>query len=235
MRFLVGFLLFFLLTQGHIHAQGTSKFQIWTDFNPSFDLSEKWRLGGDIGYRIATSVNSQTAYIRPIIGFKLNKTFSLAAGVASFNSWDDGMFTKAEIRTFEFLLISWPNIGGFTFKHRLGMEQRWHYLPGYDLSDYVNRSRYYLELKSPKFSLFNISSLFFVMANFEILRDLNNNELGRLADHNRYTIGAGNQVTDNFRAEVRFKIINTVDPLAKSFIREISVVRVRLYYHFSST
>ena len=235
MRIIFVFLIFTLLNQGYSQAQGTSKFQIWTDIDPSYNLSEKWRIGGDIGYRIATSNNSQTAYVRPVMGFKANATFSLAAGIANFNSWDDGKSTKSEIRTFEFVVISWPNIIGFTFKHRIGMEQRWLYLPGYSLKDYVNRGRYYLELKSPKFTLFQLKAPFFAMANFEILRDFNNNELGRLADHNRYTIGLGNHVTENFRAEVRFKLINIVDPLINSFISEISVVRVRLYYRFAST
>ena len=81
----------------------------------------------------------------------------------------------------------------------------------------------------------NKHSLFFITANFEILRDLNDNEFGKLVDHNRYTLGVGNQITERFRAEIRFKLINTVDPLLNSFIREISVLRIRLYYHFVST
>ena len=224
-----------LITQINVYAQGSSNFQIWTDFSPSYNFSEQWTIGGDVGYRIEPETKFQVAYIRPAINYKLSKIINLTAGVANFNSWEPHKFIKTEIRTFQFIAVSWPRIGGFKFKHRLGLEQRWFYLAEFNLDKYVNRSRYYLELKSPKFTLFRISAPFFVTANFEILRDLNNNEFGKLADHNRYTLGIGNYITDRFRAEVRFKLINTVDPLTKNYIREINVLRIRLYYRFNST
>jgi len=216
-------------------AQATSNFQLWTDFNPSYNLSEQWKIGGDVGYRIEPSANFHVAYIRPGINYKPNKIINFTVGIANFNSWEAGEFIKSEIRTFQFIVIAWPKIAGFQFKHRLGLEQRWFNFAELNLNKYVNRSRYYLEVKSPKFPLFNIKAPFFLTANLEILRDLNDNEFGRLIDHNRYTLGIGNHITDSFRAEVRFKLINTVDPLTNSFIREINVLRIRLYYRFKST
>ena len=232
---------FFVLTiiclraQLNAWGQGTSKFQVWTDFNPSYNLSEQWKIGGDVGYRIEPSANFHMAYLRPVINYKPNKIINFTGGFANFNSWEAGEFDKSEIRTFQFIAVSWPKIAGFQAKHRLGLEQRWFYLAELKLDKYVNRSRYYLEIKSPSFNLFKIKAPFFITANLEILRDLNNNELGKLVDHNRYTIGVGNQITEQFRAEIRFKLINAVDPLLKSFIREINVLRIRLYYRFTST
>ncbi len=223
------------MAQLDVWAQGTSNFQIWTDFDPSFNLSEQWKIGGDLGYRIEPAANFHVAYVRPGINYKPNKIINFTIGVANFNSWEAGAFVKREIRTFQFIAVSWPKIGNFQFKHRLGLEQRWFYLAEFNLDKYVNRSRYYLELKSPQFNVFNIKAPFFLTANLEILRDLNDNEFGRLVDHNRYTLGIGNHITDSFRAEVRFKLINTVDPLTNSFIREINVLRIRLYYRFTST
>jgi hypothetical protein len=216
-------------------AQGSSNFQIWTDFSPSYDLNEQWKVGGDMGYRVEPSTNFQVAYIRPGISYKPNKIINFAVGVASFNSWQPPEYIKTEIRTFQFIVVSWPRIGGFQFKHRLGLEQRWFYLAEFNLDKFVNRARYYLELKSPKFNLFSLKSPFFITANFEILRDLDDNEFGRLVDHNRYTLGVGNQITDKLKAEIKFKLINTVDPLTKIYIREINVLRIRIYYRFTST
>lgn len=223
------------MAQLDVWAQGTSNFQIWTDFDPSFNLSKQWKIGGDLGYRVEPAANFHVAYVRPGINYKPNKIINFAVGIANFNSWESGEFIKREIRTFQLIVVAWPKIGGFQFKHRLGLEQRWFYLAEFSLNKYVNRSRYYLEIKSPKFSLFTIKAPFFLTANLEILRDLNDNEFGRLVDHNRYTLGIGNHITDSFRAEVRFKLINTVDPLTNSFIREINVLRIRLYYRFKST
>jgi len=216
-------------------AQNSDKFQIWTDFSPSYNLSEKWRIGGDVGYRIRLSTKSQTAYIRPGLSFNPSKIINFTVGFANFNSWNPDEFTSAELRTFQFVVVSWPQIKGFQFKHRIGLEQRWFYLPGFELNKFTPRARYYLELKSPKFNLFGMDSPFFLMANFEILRDINQNTIGRLIDHNRYTIGVGNHVSERFRAEVRLKIINLVDPDINEFVRDIGVLRLRFYYKFGST
>ena len=224
-----------MLCQFKVLAQGSSNFQLWTDFSPSYDFSDKWKIGGDIGYRIEPSTKWQSAYIRPAVNYKLNKIVNFAVGMANFNSWEPEDFRKTELRTFEFVIILWPKIGNFQFKHRLGLEQRWFYFHELDLNKYVNRTRYYLEVKSPKFTLFKIPAAFFIIANFEILRDLNDNEFGRLADHNRYSIGLGNQISDKFKIEARFKLINTVDAFTKNYIREINVLRIRLYYRFEST
>lgn len=231
--------LFFIVTslaiiaKINVRAQGTSNFQIWTDFSPTYNFNEQWKIGGDVGYRIEPSTNFQVAYIRPGISYQPNKIINFGVGVASFNSWEPPEYIKTEIRIFQYIVVSWPRIGGFQFNHRLALEQRWFYLAEFNLDTYVNRTRYYLELKSPKFTLFKLKSLFFITANFEILRDLNNNEFGKLGDHNRYTLGIGNYITDRFRAEVRFKLINVVDPLTNNYIREINVLRIRLYYRLT--
>jgi hypothetical protein len=234
MRFYLTFSIFFFAANINCWGQGESKFQIWTDVNPSFNLSEQWRIGGDVGYRIEPSSSVQSVYIRPGINYKPNKIVNFTIGIASTYLWTPDEHIKTEVRTFQFVSVSWPRLGGFQFRHRLGLEQRWFYFAEPNLKEYVNRTRYYLEVKSPNFTLFKLKSQFFITANLEILRDLNNNEFGKLVDHNRYTLGIGNQVTERLRAELRFKLINTIDPLLNSFIREINVLRIRIYFHLNS-
>jgi Protein of unknown function (DUF2490) len=229
------FTLLMLMAHSASKAQSRSEFQIWTDFTPSYKLAEQWEVGGDLGYRIQPSNGGQIAYIRPGITYKANGVVKFTVGIANFNTWGPEVFIKREIRTFQFIYISWPNIAGFKFNHRLGIEQRWFNLPQLNLKEYVNRSRYYLEVKSPEFTLFKLKSPFFVTANLEILRDIGQNELGRLLDHNRYTLGIGSQISKQFRADIRVKLINIVDPTIKNFVREINILRVRLYYRFPST
>ena len=224
-----------LITQLNVSAQGSSKFHIWTDFSPSYKLNDHWRLAGDVGYRFSLTSSWQSAYLRPGISYSVNDKISFKVGAAYFNTWEPQVYNKSEFRTFQFIGVTWPRIGNFHFKHRLGIEQRWLSSDELSLDEYVNRARYYLELTSSKFTLFNMKAPFFMMANFEILRDIENNEIGKLGDHNRYTIGIGNHINDRFRAEIRFKIINSVDPIINSYVREVNVIRVRLYYKFVST
>ena len=235
MRFFLTYSILLLLISSNCWGQGESKFQIWTDINPVYNLSEKWRVGGDTGYRIEPSSSLQSVYIRPGINFKPNKVINFTIGVASTYTWEPQEFLKTEVRTFQFISVSWPRLWGFQFRHRLGLEQRWFYFAEPNLKEYANRTRYYLEVKSPGFTLFKLKSKFFITANFEILRDLNNDEFGKLADHNRYTLGIGNQVSERLSAEIRIKLINIVDPILNSYIREINVLRVRIYYRLNST
>ena len=224
-----------LIAQLNVSAQGSSKFHIWTDFTPSYKLSDHWRLAGDVGYRFSLTSSWQSAYIRPGISYIFHKNITFSVGAAYFHTWEPQVYNTSEFRSFQFLVVAWPRIGNFQFRHRLGIEQRWLSSNELNLDEYVNRARYYLELISPKFTLFNLPAPFFITANFEILRDIENNEIGKLGDHNRYTIGIGNHINDRFRAEMRFKIINSVDPIINSYVREVNVIRVRLYYKFVST
>ena len=231
------FVLVFVVSfvNSELFAQGAKKFEVWTDFDPWYNLNEKWKVGGDLGYRFQPSTGDQTAYIRPGINYKPFKILSFSVGIANFNSWNPDKFEVAEFRTFQFVKVSWPKIGEFKFNHRLGLEQRWFYIPEIGLNEFVHRARYYLELVSPNFNLFGLDSPFYLTANFETLRDISNNDLGTLVDHNRYTFGLGNHITEQFRADVRFKIITLVDPVTSSFIREVNIIRVRLYYQFASS
>ena len=218
-----------------LFAQGAKKFQVWTDFNPSYNINDKWILSGDIGYRFQPSSRSQTAYVRPAIIYKPARILKFFVGVAYFNNWQQKLFQSSEFRTFQYVFLSWPKLGEFKFKHRLGLDQRWFYIPELGLDKFVHRSRYYIEVVSPNFQVFGLGSPFFITANFETLRDINNNELGTLADHNRYTIGLGNHITEQFKADIRFKIISLSDPITASFIREVEVIRIRFYYQFASS
>ena len=214
-------------------AQNDTPFAIWTDFNPSYKISERWKIGGDIGYRIAPSTSDQTVYLRPTITYIPGNVISFITGIASFNHYNPDSYSSTELRTFQFVVVLWPRIIEFQFKHRLGLEQRWFYIPELGLADFVSRVRYYLELRSPKFNLFSISSPFYALTNFEILRDLDDEKLGRLIDHNRYTFGIGNHVSDRFQVDIRYKLINFLDPTLNTFISNLNVIRIRFYYKIS--
>jgi uncharacterized protein DUF2490 len=232
MRFFIILALLGFSNANKVKAQSTSKFQVWSDFNPSFKLNENWKIGGDIGYRIEPSTNIQSLYVRPGVNYNPNGIINFTFGVANFNTIRVDKFNTTEFRSFQFIVLKWPNIGGFRFKHRIGLEQRIFFVESIDLNEFSHRARYFFEVKSPNFNLFDIGSPFFAMGNFELLKNVNINEIESLFDHNRYTVGLGNVISDKLRVELRYKIISFADPALKSFVKEIDVLRIRLYYQF---
>ena len=211
-------------------AQENIKFQVWSDFTGLHTLTEKWKLAGDIGYRLEPQSKDQTIYIRPEIIYSPDNVIHFILGAANFNTWGPTIFNSIEFRTFQFVQLSWPQIGNFHFKHRLGLEQRMFYFKGLEFNEFVHRLRYYLELTSPSFNLFNIQPPFYLTTNFELLTNINSSDLGRLFDHNRFTVGIGNKINHKFKAELRYKVLSFVDPTVKNYIREIDVLRIRLYW-----
>ncbi len=230
MREILLILLFSGICLQNSQAQEKKEFQVWSDFSLSYNLGEKWKVGGDLGYRIIPSSKSQTTYIRPGIVFHPNRIVKFTAGFANFNYLRSAATNSTEIRAFQFVTLSWPQMNGFKFKHRLGLEQRNFFITDIDIYKFVHRFRYYLNFKSPKFNLFAIKSPFFVSGNFELLTNINDSDLGRLFDHHRVTVGVGNLINDKFRIELKYKILSVANPVSKTFINEIDVIRLRLYY-----
>jgi hypothetical protein len=124
--------------------------------------------------------------------------------------------------------LYWPQIGGFKFEHRFGLDQRMFYLPGYELRKTVHRSRYKLGLHTPAFALFGSEKRFYANASFEVLRNMNQAETALLIDHDWVTVVFGARLTENIKLESNVLLINCLDPETLDFEREISVFRLRL-------
>lgn len=216
-------------------VQAQSKFQLWTDFNPTYKLDKKWTLGGDLGYRIEPESGKQTVYVRPTVIYKLNPVFKLSAGVANYNIWDSDHYKSFEFRSFLFTHVSWPKLGEFVFSHRLGIEQRWFMIQPDDISISDQRIRYYLQLKSPNFNLFNLKQPFYGLINYELLRDISKAEILKLFNQNRITLALGSEVTERLKIDARLKIMSFVNPLNNNFVRDLDVLRIRIFYKIKSS
>lgn len=187
---------------------------------------------GEIGYRLEPESKDQTVYIRPAIQYSPNRIINFTLGVANFNTWRSFRVSSIEFRTFQFVKLRWPRIGNFQFTHRIGLEQRMFYFKSFEFNSFAHRARYYVDLKSPSITIFNIKSPFYFILDFELLTNINSNNLGKVFDHNRFTLGIGNKINNKFRAEIKYKVLSFVDPALKDFVREIDVIRIRLYWQF---
>ena len=160
---ILGLLVFTAATESW--SQSDPNFQIWTDFNPRIRLSERFKIVGDIGYRIEPESSAQTFLIRGAARYSPNQIFSFDLGLAEFVTWDADIFNSSEFRTFQFLFINWPNIGYFKIQHRLGLEQRWFRFIDLKSNEFVHRFRYRLGITSPDIFLFNSDIPFYVKGN----------------------------------------------------------------------
>lgn len=227
---ILGLLVFTAATESW--SQSDPNFQIWTDFNPRIRLSERFKIVGDIGYRIEPESSAQSFLIRGAARYSPNQILSFDLGLAEFITWNTKFFNSSEFRTFQFLFVNWPSLGKFKFQHRFGLEQRIFRFNDLRDNQFVHRARYRLGLRSPDFRLFGSSIPFYIKANAELLRDLNDEDVSVLINGDRFMVGIGSLLSEKLRTELQFQVMALNDPVIQKFIRNIDLIRVRVYYQF---
>ncbi len=228
------FLLFFLLGMAlHVRGQKASGFQVWSDITVKKNLGDKWTLGGDTGYRFDAANEFQLYYLRPGVRFWFSKTIALKAGTALFYTWNRLNTNAYELRTYEYAFLYWPQIGGFTFSHRLGLDQRWYFLPVAAADGFAHRFRYRLRLRSPEITIAGLPLPFYLSTELELLRNINDRSLAVIFDSERLVFALGGSLTTRLRAEVQYMLINYNDTTWQKFIREKNVLRIKVFYQFA--
>jgi hypothetical protein len=224
-----------LLTLASLSALAQDKhFQVWTDFNARFDLKNRFQINVEPGYRFEASEDLQVAYFRTALRFSPSSILEVDFGVANFNTWDSGDLNSIEFRSFEYLIINWPEIAEFDFKIRVGLEQRWFNFPTNSSKAFLHRARIRIGLRSPYFDFWEGRSKLFITTNFELLGNINDAVPGELVDHSRYMIGLGFLDGRQFRMELHYQIIDLVDLDALQSERDKNLLRVRGFYYFNS-
>ena len=215
---------------GHGIAQSLNHRQYWIDINPTFTLLNKVKLTTEIGYRTEPAITIKQTYFRGFLNLDLHDKLKLSVGAAEFISWRERSFRSTEFRLVQYFTIVWPQIGGFKFKHRFGVNQRWFTYPESN-TVFIGRCRYRLGLYSPKFSVLNSGNRFYASASIEILRNINTSEEGQWFDHEWVTVIAGARITEKIRLEGHLLLINRNLPESHDFLREVSALRLRIFYN----
>jgi hypothetical protein len=101
--------------------------QLWTTANVNVKLSEKWRLQQELTARFSDNRNGLYEIESvTLVGYRLRKDLTLAAGYVHNPQYSDGDFTVLERRLRE--QITFDNVaqlGRGKLSARLRMEQRW--------------------------------------------------------------------------------------------------------------
>jgi len=225
-------LLIIWLLPGMSTAQEINHNQVWLDATGAIPLSNKLTVSPELGYRSEPLSNLDQFYLRTYLGYSPHQLVKLNIGVGHFTTLVASDFKVTEIRTSEFLSFCWPQIGGFKVVQRVGLDQRMYYQQDYDYSKTIHRSRYRIGLKSPMFSVLGSGKKLYSSASFELLSNINNEEVQLWIDHDWITIIMGAKISKTVNLEGHVLLINKLDPEMNKFQREISVFRLRLKYNF---
>lgn len=213
-------------------AQEINHNQVWLDATGTIGLSKKLKISPELGYRTEPASGLDQFYLRSYLGYTPHKQVKLNLGVGHFSTYASGNFKVTELRTSEFLTFCWPQVGGFTFEQRLGFDQRMYYQQNYDYFKTVHRSRYRIGINSPTFSVFNSGPIMYSSASFELLSNINKEEVQLWIDHDWITFILGAKISKDVRVEGHVLLINKMNPEIAKFQREISVFRLRVKYSF---
>ena len=103
-------------------AQETSK-QLWGDYNPSWAVSDRVDVFGDVGLRSEIENDGWwRLVVRPGAGVPVGH-FRITAGIGNFVTFNDVIDNRWEIRPFQGVSVVWPN-RRLAFDHYLRLEER---------------------------------------------------------------------------------------------------------------
>ena len=87
--------------------------------------------------------------------------FKLSGGVASFNTINKSFSNNSEVRLFQDVQITWPDLGWIDFYHRFRFEQRFFFYENIDNDLYI-RGRYLIRARTANFRLIGKSKSFYI-------------------------------------------------------------------------
>lgn len=226
--------LIILISLLSLRAQGqdNNHNQAWFDISGSIKLSDQLSLIPEVGFRTEPSIDLNQVYFRTYLNFRPHRAIKLSAWAAQFNSWRSDNQRATEVRTSQFVSVYWPRVAGFKFEYRLGLDQRIFFLPGYELRKYVHRSRIKIGLHTPVFSLLKSPKAFYGNGSFEVLRNMNQQEVIQWIDHDWISVTLGYRLSESLKIEANMLLINLLDPVTNDFEREITVYRLRFKGNF---
>jgi hypothetical protein len=134
-----------VLAGGPSSAQAEGS-QLWLDYNPSWMISPKTTLGGDVGLR--TQLDNQDGIrlvLRPGINLPV-KTFTLRAGIGNFFTFSDDIQNRWELRPYQGVFWVWPR-SKVNFDHYVRLEERFDFNTVDWSSENSLRGRYRLRLR----------------------------------------------------------------------------------------
>ncbi len=214
--------------------------QLWLDYNPSYKVSEKLDLYGDIGARTLFPTEWYRFVIGPSVRYKRPKLIwdelaykeELHFGIRFFFTTNKSYPNRIEIRPFQGYKLSWPNRSRIILQHYVRLEERF----DMELPKWINtfglRLRYQakLLLKIKGDWLFFKDGLYFPVS-MEVFWNLKGAK--QFNDVVRITPGIGYEFSSIWKAEFDVSYHYTRNTIEDNFATNNIVFQLRLYHQLN--
>ena len=225
--------LFFLLSNSISNGQNSSDrvdFQTWTDITLTYFKSQKYSLGGDAGLRgIISAKDWNQIYIRPSINYILSPYFKVTGGIGSFNTFNKEYSNTYELRFFQDVHVSWPDIGWVDFYHRFRFEERFFFYQTL-ANDFSIRGRYLIRARTIDFKLIGKTKSFYLKAMWELFVPFDKSAAELYVNNQRFYAAIGQRISDRFRYELFYIWQKSREFVDDGFESTENILRLRFFY-----
>ena len=225
--------LFFLLSNSISNGQNSSDradFQTWTDITLTYFKSQKYSLGGDAGLRgIISAKDWNQIYIRPSINYILSPYFKVTGGIGSFNTFNKEFSNTYELRFFQDVHVSWPDIGWVDFYHRFRFEERFFFYQTL-ANDFSIRGRYLIRARTIDFKLIGKTKSFYLKAMWELFVPFDKSAAELYVNNQRFYAAIGQRISDRFRYELFYIWQKSREFVDDGFESTENILRLRFFY-----
>lgn len=205
-------------------------FQTWTDITLTYFKTPRLSLGGDAGLRgIVSSKNWNLFYIRPTINYTLSSLFIFSGGIGSFNTFNKELNNTYEIRFFQDVHVSWPDIGWIDFYHRLRFEERFFFYKNIE-NEFAVRGRYLIRARTADFKLFGKTKSFYLKGMWELFVPFDDGAVELFVNNQRFYAAIGQRVSDKFRYEIFYIWQKSREFVDDGFETSENILRLRFFY-----
>ena len=176
--------------------------QIWLDFIPHKKLNNKLEYYGDMSFRTLTNNNDFSRFgLKPTLRYYLNYKFDLIGGLGFSLTKEAGNYNTLELRPYQGVRVSWPNVWRLNIKHRGLIEERflWNNEDEYNLA---LRFRYRIKTKIPLNNPSIQYKTIFIPVSYEMFLNNGGDEVDKLQNRARLMTGLGYVINNKWVAEI---------------------------------
>jgi hypothetical protein len=127
--------------------------QIWTDYNPQWNLNENYTFYGSLGYRTIIPYSWTKLYFTTAVRFAPDPLFELVNklqrevhfGLNFYYTFNEDKANQIELRPFQGYKISWPNLERIKVSHTIRLDERFIFIIGEDDFTFDLVARYKIE------------------------------------------------------------------------------------------
>ena len=226
----------YLLYAQDVEDQGTTE-QIWLDYNPSYILSERLDVYGDIGARTIFPNEWYRFVVGPSVRYKRPKLIlkelfykeELHFGIRFFFTANKSFPNRLEIRPFQGYRLAWPNRPRIVLQHYVRLEERF----DIETSNWINtfglRVRYMAELILKfKGGWLSFNEGFYLPISIELFWNLKGAQ--QFNDVVRITPGIGYEFSELWKAEFDLSYHYTRNTVEDNFATNDIVLRFRVFH-----